>query len=372
MKGKVSMFLGTVAGVAMALAAQAAAQQAPAPAPEQHMQRPPSPWHTTEGDYSIPNVHFRSGETLPSLRIHYSTLGTPKRDASGHITNAIMLLHGTGGTGKGFASASFGNQVYGPGQVFDITKYFILLPDDIGHGGSSKPSDGMKASFPKYDYADMVDAEHALADHLGIQKFVLIGGHSMGCMHSFMWSEMYPDAVSHILPLACTPTAIAGRNRMFRKMIIESIRSDPAYMDGNYTTEPLYGLREAQFVETFSVTSPGSLQRQYPTREAVDAHVDQMVKSTPRTDANDMIWMFDASRDYNPEPDLGKIKAKILWINSMDDFVNAPDAGEVPRMHAKFRPDQYRMIPTGPETNGHGTTMKPQFWTAWVGDFLKS
>ncbi len=369
MNGKVSMLLVAVAGAAMLLAAQAPAQQAQVPA--QPVQRAPSPWHVTEGDYSIPNFHFRSGETLPSLHIHYSMLGTPKRDADGHITNAIMLLHGTGGTGKGFASAAFGNEVYGPGQAFDITKYFILMPDDIGHGGSSKPSEGMKAAFPKYDYADMVDAEHALADHLGIRTFQLIGGHSMGCMHSFMWGEMYPDAVKRLLPLACTPTAIGGRNRMFRKMIIESIRSDPAYMDGNYTSEPLYGLREAQFVETFSVTSPGSLQRQFPTREDVDAHVDQMVKAVPRTDANDMIWMFDASRDYDPEPDLGKIKARILWINSADDFVNAPDAGEVPRMQAKLRPDQYRMIPTGPETNGHGTTMKSKFWAQWVLAYMR-
>jgi homoserine O-acetyltransferase len=335
------------------------------------MQRPPSPWQATEGDYTIAAFHFRSGESLPALKIHYSTLGTPRRDGKGHVTNAIMLLHGTGGTGKGFTSAAFGNEVYGPGQPFDISRYFILLPDDIGHGQSSKPSDGLKAAFPKYDYADMVDAEHALAGHLGIEKFELIGGQSMGCMHSFMWGIAYPDAVKRLLPLACTPTAIGGRNRMFRKMIIESIRSDPAYLGGNYTSEPQYGLREAAFVETFSVTTAGSLQRQYPTREAADARVNQMLSSVPRTDANDLIWMFDASRNYNPEPDLGKIKAKLLWINSADDFVNAPDAGLVARMQAKLRPDQYRVIPTGPDTVGHGTTMRPKFWKEWVADFMR-
>ncbi|WP_336962820.1 alpha/beta fold hydrolase [Sphingobium aquiterrae] len=358
------MILGTAALALAGMAGGAAAQQAARPPepPAAMPQRPPSPWKTVEADYAAPNFRFHTGETLPRLNIHYATLGTPRRDAQGHVTNAIMLLHGTGGTGRGMASAAFGNEVFGPGQMFDIARYFIVMPDGIGHGGSAKPSDGLKAAFPKYNYLDMVNAQRALAGHLGIDRFELIGGQSMGCMHSWVWATTYPDAMKRILPLACTPTAIAGRNRMFRKMLIESIKSDPAYMDGNYTTPPVYGLREANFILSFSTSTAQTLQRQFPNREAVDAHIDRLVQSAPRQDANDMIYQFDASRDYNPEPDLGKIKARILWINSQDDFVNDPFAGEVPRMAAKLKPEQFMMIPFGPETVGHGTTMRPRLW----------
>lgn len=334
-------------------------------------QQQPSPWQTVESDYVVNDFRFHTGETLPRLNIHYATLGTPKRDAEGNITNAIMLLHGTGGSGRGMASAGFGNEVYGPGQVFDITRYFIVMPDGLGHGKTSKPSDGLKARFPQYNYLDMVNVQRALADHLRIKKFEMIGGQSMGCMHSWVWATTYPDAMKRILPLACTPTAIAGRNRLFRKMMIESIRSDPAYMDGNYTTPPVYGLREANFILTFSTSTAQTLQRQFPTREAADARIDELLKTAPRQDANDMIWQFNASRDYNPEPGLGKIKAKILWINSQDDFVNDPFAGEVPRMAAKLRPDQFMMIPFGPETIGHSTTMRPKLWGDRVAKFMR-
>lgn len=333
--------------------------------------RTPTPWQVTEGDVTIPSFQFQSGDTLGKLTIHYATIGTPRRDSGGRVTNAIMLLHGTGGSGRGFAGTAFGNEVYGPGQAFDITKYFIVLPDDIGHGGSSKPSNGMGASFPKYTYADMVKAEHILSERLGIGRFELIGGHSMGCMHTFMWGVTYPDAMKRLLPMACIPTAIAGRNRWWRKMLIESIRSDPAYMDGRYTSEPLYGIREALFIQSFSTTAPGSLQRQFPTRKEVDEHIDEMLKAVPKVDANDMIWEFDASRDYNPEPDLGNIQAKLLWITTGDDFVNPPDAGLIAKMRAKLKPDQYRLIPIGPDTLGHSTTMQPRFWKDWAADFMR-
>lgn len=375
MNGTVSnirrLLLGLAALGAAGMGASAGAQQAqPAPAAPSP-QRPPSPWKTVEADYAVPDFKFHTGETLARLNIHYATLGTPKRDAQGHVTNAIMLLHGTGGSGRGMASAAFGNEVFGPGQVFDITRYFIVMPDAIGHGGSAKPSDGLKARFPKYNYLDMVNAQHALAQHLGIQKFELIGGQSMGCMHSWVWGIAYPDAMKRILPLACTPTAIAGRNRLFRKMLIESIKSDPAYMGGDYTTEPFSGLREANYILSFSTSTAATLQRQFPTREAADAHIDQLLQTAPRQDANDMIYQFDASRDYNPEPDLAKIKAKILWINSDDDFVNDPRAGEVPRMAAKLKPDQFMMIPFGPDTVGHGTTMRPKLWGNRVVEFMR-
>lgn len=334
-------------------------------------QRQESPWKPAQGDVSIQNFSFASGEKLATLKLHYYTLGMPRRDSSGRVINAIMLLHGTGGSGRGFTSAGWGNEVYAPGQPFDITKFFIVAPDDIGHGGSSKPSDGMASDFPKYTYGDMVKAEHALAEQLHLGELELIGGHSMGCMHTFMWGTMYPDAMKRLLPLACTPTAIGGRNRMFRKMLIESIRHDPAYQGGHYKTEPLYGIHEALFIESFSTSSPASLQRAYPAWKDVDEHVDKMFETDPRIDANDLIWMFEASRDYNPEPDLGKIKARLLWINSADDFVNPPDAGLVARMQSMLKPDQYRTIPLGPDTVGHGTTMRPKFWKEWVADMMR-
>jgi homoserine O-acetyltransferase len=334
------------------------------------VQRTTTPWQVVEAHISVPNFKFSTGETLPTLKIHYATLGTPKRDAQGNVVNAIMLMHGTGGTGRGMASAGFGSEMYGPGQALDITKYFIVLPDAIGHGGSSKPSDGLKANFPKYNYLDMVNGHRALAKHLGIRQFELIGGQSMGCMHSFVWGTTYPDEMKRMLPLACTPTAIAGRNRMFRKMLIESIRSDPAYFNGNYTTPPVHGLRAANFILTFSTSTAATLQRQFPTREAVDARVDEVIRTAPRQDANDMIWMFDASRDYNPEPHLGKIKAKFLWINSADDWVNPPEAGLIAPIAAKLKPEQFMMIPFGPDTVGHGTTMRPMFWKDRVAQLM--
>ncbi|MFA6116786.1 MAG: alpha/beta fold hydrolase [Sphingomonas sp.] len=333
-------------------------------------QGPPAPM-IAEADYVVPEFRFHTGETLAGMKIHYATLGTPKRDAQGHISNAILLLHGTGGTGRGMASGDFASAVFGPGQVFDTTRYFIVLPDAIGHGRTAKPSDGLKVRFPKYDYRDMVDAQHALAEHLGIQRFELVGGQSMGCMHSWTWATAYPEAMKRVLALACTPTEIAGRNRLTRKMAIESIRNDPAYQGGNYATPPLQGLRAATFILSFSNTTAAVQQRQFPTRAAADAEVDRMLKAVPDRDANDMIYQFDASRDYNPEPDLAKIRAKILWINSADDLVNAADAGEVARMAAKLAPGQFMMIPTGPETVGHGTTMKPKLWGDRVADLMR-
>jgi len=322
----------------------------------------PSPWTITEADYVVPAFRFHTGETMKGMKIHYATLGTPRRDAQGHITNAILLLHGTGGTGRGLISAAFGNRVFGPGQVFDIARYYIVLPDAIGHGGTAKPSDGLRTGFPKYDYLDMVNAQHALAEHLGIARFELVGGHSMGCMHSWVWATTYPDAMKRLLPLSCIPTEIAGRNRLTRKMVIEAIRSDPAYQDGNYSSQPLLGLRAAAFISSFSNTTAAVQQRQFPTRAAADAEVDRMLKAVPDRDANDMIYQYDASRDYDPEPDLGKIRAKILWINSADDLVNPVDGGEVSRLAAKLKPDQFMLIPDGPDSIGHGTAMKPELW----------
>lgn len=356
----------SLAALAMVGLASGAAAQ-----PQAQTQRAPSPWQVTEADLVVPDFEFESGETLPKMNVHYSTLGKPRRDAQGNVINAIMLLHGTGGSGRGMASATFGNDMFGPGQPMDIAKYYIVMPDGIGHGGSSKPSDGLKASFPKYDYLDMVNAQRALAQHLGIRQFELIGGQSMGCMHSFVWGTVYPDAMKRLLPLACTPTEIAGRNRLYRKMMIEAVRADPGYMDGNYVAPPANGLRAANFILSFVTSTPATLQQRFPTRKAADDHVDQLMRTPPRQDANDLIWQFDASRNYDPEPLLGTIKAKLLWINSADDYVNPPEAGLIDKVKAKLKPDQFMMIPFGPDTVGHGTTMRPMFWKDRVAAFMR-
>ena len=230
----------------------------------------------TEGEYVTQNFHFRSGETLPSLRLHYTTFGAPRRDASGRVTNAVMILHGTTGSGKQFVSPRFAGVLFGPGQLLDATRYYIILPDGIGHGQSSKPSDGLHARFPHYDYDDMVAAQHQLlVDGLKVNHLRLIIGTSMGCMHSWVWGETYPDFMDAMMPLACLPVQIAGRNRMMRKMAMDAIRQDPAWDNGEYKAPPP-GLKTSLDVLLIMGSSPLQMQKQYPTRDAADAFSGQL------------------------------------------------------------------------------------------------
>jgi homoserine O-acetyltransferase len=329
-------------------------------------------WPTREADVLLRNFRFQSGESLPELRIHYTTLGQLHRNSAGEIDNAVMVLHGTGGTGQQFLRPQFADELYGPGQPLDIRKYWIILPDNIGHGKSSKPSDGLKMHFPKYDYADMVEAQHALLQELGIRKMRLIMGTSMGCMHSFMWGEMYPDFARALMPLACEPIEIAGLNRMWRQMLIDAIESDPAWNGGNYRSEPTQGLRTAESILVIAGGAPLYLQEQYPTREKATAYVRQAVANGMKgLDANDMIYQFDSSRNYNPWPDLEKIAAPLTWVNSADDFIN-PRNLPVPQAAVKrMKNARFRLIPESTETHGHGTHTWAKFWKADLSELLK-
>jgi homoserine O-acetyltransferase len=327
-----------------------------------------------EGDFAISNFRFGTGETLPSLNLHYRTLGTPQKDASGMVRNAVMVLHGTGGTGAGFLSQTFGGELFGPGQLLDATRYFIVLPDGIGHGKSTKPSDGLHARFPKYTYDDMVRAQHALlTDGLKINHLRLVLGTSMGAMHCWVWGEMYPDFADGLVPLASAPTAIAGRNRVMRKMIMESITHDPAWKNGEYTEQPRQGLAGAINLLMMMTSSPLQWHRNGPTRDAADTWYDDQIKARlANTDANDMLYQYNASREYDPAPNLEKITAAVLAINSADDVVNPPELGLMEKLIPRVKRGRYILIPTSDRTRGHGTHSLPAIWGGHLAEFLNT
>src|ERR1051325_360367 len=278
-------------------------------------------WDVKEGDYVAKDFKFRSGETLAELKLHYRTLGTPQRDAQGRVTNAVLILHGTGGSGAQFLSPQFANELYGAGQPLDVAKYFVILPDGIGHGKSSKPSDGMHAHFPSYDYDDMVAAHHLLLTRgLGVEHLRLIFGTSMGCMHSFVWGETYPEFMDALMPMACQTVQIAGRNRFWRDAVMQGIKLDPAWNNGEYTKQPIGGLRTAVYLLALAGSAPLYWQKQYPTRDDADKFVDAQEPRIKNLDANDLLYQVAASRNYNPSPNLEKIRAPLVWINSTDDF----------------------------------------------------
>lgn len=317
-----------------------------------------------EADAIFKDYAFADGERLPEVKMHYTTLGTPTRDAQGNISNAVMILHGTGGTGQQFFQPQFAGELFGPGQVLDTAKYFIILPDNIGHGKSSKPSDGLRMAFPKYDYADMIATQHQLVTKtLGIKKLKLILGTSMGCMHAFMWGALYPEAVEKLAPFACLPVEIAGQNRMWRKLSIDAIKADPVWAGGNYTSPPLSGLRTAATLSLVAGANPLALQAQYPTRAAAEAYTDEaFARIVTRNDANDIIYQLDSSRNYNPWPTLEAIKAPMLWINSADDFINPSKYGITELAMKRLPSAKFILIPASPETKGHGTHTWAKFW----------
>jgi homoserine O-acetyltransferase len=325
----------------------------------------------TEGDVTLPDFHFRSGETLGELRIHYATLGAPHRDARGRIDNAVMVLHGTGGSGRQFLQPQFADALYGAGQPLDLARYYVILPDGIGHGRSSKPSDGLRMRFPYYDYDDMVEAQRLMLDRLGVGRLRLLMGTSMGCMHGFVWAERHPDLVRAIMPMACLPTEIAGHNRMWRRMAVEGIRRDPAWAEGNYTSEPIQGLRTAVSLLQVAGFAPLYLQRAYPTRETAEAYIVERVERDIATrDANDLIYQLEASRTYNPLPNLERIRTPITWVNSADDFINPPDYGIAEAAARRMPSVRYVLIPASAETRGHGTHTWARFWQAELVDLL--
>ena len=321
-------------------------------------------WPTREADVVLRDFHFRSGETLPELRLHYTTLGTPHRNSSGVIDNAVMVLHGTGGAGNvQFLRPQFADELYGPGQPLDIRRYFIILPDNIGHGKSSKPSDGMRMAFPKYDYDDMVEAQRQMLKSMGVTQLRLIMGTSMGCMHAFVWGETHPNFARALMPLACEPVEIAGLNRMWRQLAINGIKMDPAWNGGNYSSQPVQGLRTAQSLLFVAGAAPLYYQGQYPTRVAASSFAEERVASAMKElDANDTIYQLESSRNYNPWPRLEAITAPVTWINSADDFIN-PRNFSFPAEALKRMPNaKFRLIPETAETRGHGTHTWARFW----------
>ena len=348
----------------LALAAQAVTPPSgwggtPAPAAK-------TQWPTREGDVVLRDFRFRDGEVMAELRMHFTMLGSPHRNRAGEIDNAVMVLHGTGGDGKQFLRPQFADELYGPGQPLDIRKYWIILPDNIGHGKSSKPSDGLRMRFPKYAYADMVEAQRRmLVEGLGVKHLRLIFGTSMGCMHAFLWGETSPGFASALMPMACEPIEIAGLNRMWRQLAINGIKADPAWQGGNYSSEPLTGLRAAENLLFVAGGAPLYYQAQYPTRVAASSYAEERVASgIKELDANDLIYQLDASRDYNPWPGLERISVPLTWINSADDFINPRNLG-VPRQAVKRMPRaRFRLIPESAETHGHGTHTWAKFWKA--------
>jgi homoserine O-acetyltransferase len=329
-------------------------------------------WPTREQDIILKAFKFRDGETLPTLKMHLTTLGAPHRNAVGQIDNAVMVLHGTGGDGHQFLRPQFADELYGPGQPLDTRKFWIILPDNIGHGKSSKPSDGLRMKFPKYDYDDMVEAQYRmLTEALGIRHMRLIMGTSMGCMMSFVWGETHPDFMSALMPLACEPIEIAGLNRMWRQMVIDGIEADPAWGEGNYMKEPIQGLRTAASILVIAGGAPLYLQKTYPTRAAASKAAEQAVdREIASMDANDTIYQFDSSRNYNPWPNLEKIKAPLTWVNSADDFIN-PRNLPVPQEAVKrMKNARFRLIPESAETHGHGTHTWARFWKTDLAELL--
>ena len=321
-----------------------------------------------EGDYVIANFRFHSGEVLPELKLHYRTIGTPVRDATGVVRNAVWIGHGTGGTGTQFLSAQFAGVLFGPGQLLDAAKYFIILADGIGHGKSSKPSDGLHAKFPHYTYDDMVAAQHQLlTDKLGVNHLRLVMGTSMGGMHTWVWGEMYPDFMDALMPLASNPVEIAGRNRIWRYMAIDAIRNDPDWMGGEYKSPPMRGLTTAEDLLLLAGSAPLFWQTQAPTREAAEKfYLDRFRPAVGRLDANDLIYQLEASREYNPSPKLQTIKAPLVAINSADDLINPPELGMMEREIKRVKCGRYILIPISDQTRGHGTHTLPAIWQQYL------
>ena len=351
------------------LAAAAAALIAAYPAAAQESPKLDS----REGDFVIRDFHFQSGETLHELKLHYTTLGSPVRDAKGNVTNAVLIMHGTGGDGHQFFRPQYASVLFVPGGLLDPAKYYIILPDDIGHGKSSKPSDGMHAHFPHYDYADMVAAEHALVtDGLHVGHLRLVTGTSMGCMHSFMWGEMWPDFMDALMPLACLPVPIAGRNRLWRAMLMDAIKSDPAWQGGEYKIEPKEALRTAEDILLIAGSAPIPMQKTLATPAAADKFLaDTLSKQLGALDANDLLYAFDSSRDYDPSGALEKIKAPVMWINSADDFINPPELGIAQVEAAKIKHCRFVLIPAGDQTHGHSTHTWAAVWQSYLAELLK-
>ena len=318
-----------------------------------------------QGDVELPNFRFQNGETLPALRIHYRTLGTPHRDAKGQIDNAVLILHSSGSEGAQFLRPEFAGVLFEPGQPLDVQRYFIVMPDAIGHGGSSKPSNGLHARFPHYDYNDMVEAQRAmLAKGFGITMLRLVMGTSLGCGNSFLWATRFPGTARAYLPLACVPAEISGQNRVWRRAVLDAIRADPAYAGGEYAAPPPMGMRAALSLQMIAAgIGPRAMARDYPTRAAADRYYEErLARDLKNVDANDLLYQLEAGQNYDPSGDLGKIAAPMTWINFEDDAINLPHARQVDELAASIRGGRFVLVPATEGTRGHGTHTWPRFW----------
>jgi len=324
----------------------------------------------TEGDYTIRDFKFASGETLPELRLHYRTLGKLEKDAQGKTTNAVLIMHGTTGSGAQFIRPEFAGELFGKDQPLDATKFFIILPDAIGK--SSKPSDGMHAKFPRYGYLDMVEAQYRLlTEGLGVNHARLVMGTSMGGMHTWLWGELHPDFMDSLMPLASLPTQISGRNRAWRRIVIDAIRNDPAWGDGDYKTQPP-SLRTAAEMLWFMSSNPVLRQKEAPTLAKTDEVLDKFVEQIIKTDdANDVLYALEASHDYDPEPNLEKIRAPLLAVNFADDLINPPELGILEREIKRVPRGRAIMIPMSDKTRGHGSHTVAPLWKDELLNLLK-
>jgi homoserine O-acetyltransferase/O-succinyltransferase len=328
----------------------------------------PEPVH---GDFVVRNFRFASGEALPELKSHYFTLGTPARNVDGRITNAVLLLHGTNGRGTGFLIDSYAGELFGSGQPLDADRWFIIVPDSIGHGKSSKPSDGLRAKFPHYAYADMIEAQYRLVtEGLGVDHLRLIVGTSMGGMHAWMWAENYPEFMDAVLPLVCLPAQISGRNRMERRLIVDAIRNDPEWKGGDYENQP-QGLVTALRMVAISAGSTKQFYLEAPTPEATDRLLDRMVQQRMQnTDANDLLYAWDASRDYDPAAGLQNIRAAVTAVNFEDDERNPPELGIMERAIKRFAQGIYVLVPASERTRGHVSAADATLWKDYLLELL--
>ncbi|MGH9384120.1 MAG: alpha/beta fold hydrolase [Vicinamibacterales bacterium] len=324
-----------------------------------------------EGDFVVRDFSFVSGDRLAEVKVHYRTVGTPRKDPDGVVRNGVLILHGTGGSGRGFLGDSYGGRLFGKGQPLDAEKFFIILPDNVGHGQSSKPSDGLRMKFPRYGYTDMVKLQHALVTQgLGLTNVKLVMGTSMGAMHTWVWGYLFPGFASGLVPLASNPVEVAGRNRVWRKLLIDAIVTDPTWKNGDYT-EPPRGLSNAIGFLLMATSTPLQWQKQFPTREAADKWLpDQIASRSKSTDANDMLYYYRAIEDYDPSPHLERITAPLLAINSADDFVNPPELPMMQTLIKKVPRGRFILLPITDQTRGHGTHSLPSIWGGELAKFM--
>lgn len=327
-----------------------------------------------DGEWVAKDFRFKSGATLAAVRLHYLTLGTPTYGPDHSISNAVLILHSTASSAQQFLKPQFSTVLFGPGQPLDTNRFYVIIPDSIGHGKSSKPSDGLHARFPRYDYDDMVAAQHELLTNgLGVQHLRLVMGTSMGCMHSWVWAETYPKFMDHVMPLGCQPAPVSGRNRMWRTMLVKLIRQDPGYHNGDYVAQPAYSMSIA--AQMILIVSSGALelQNEAPTAAAADKMVDEYVHhKVADLDANDLVYALDASRNYAPEEQLGKIVAPLMLINFSDDFINPPELGIAEVAIKSVKDGSLIQLPVSPDSHGHLTHTWAAQWQQYLIKLMSS